>query len=66
MLEQRAAEEAVLCPEDLARCEEAFATNSLVGVMPVCEIDGRQLPSREHARTLLERWRAEVDPTVPC
>lgn len=61
-----AAEEAVLCSEDLERCEEAFATNSLMGVMPVCEIDGRQLPSQEHACALLERWRAEVDTTVPC
>ena len=65
VLEQGAAEEAVLCSEDLARCEEAFVTNSLMGVMPVCAIDGRQLPSREHARALLERWRAEVDPTLP-
>lgn len=66
VLEQREAEEAVLCSEDLERCEEAFVTNSLMGVMPVCAIDGRQLPFQEHARALLERWRAEVDPTVPC
>ena len=50
-----AAEEAVLCSEDLERCEEAFVTNSLMGVMPVCSIDGRQLPSQEHACALLER-----------
>ena len=66
VLEQGAAEEAVLYPEDLERCEEAFVTNSLMGVMPVCAIDGRQLPSREHARALLERWQAEIDPTIPC
>lgn len=66
VLEQGAAEEAVLYPEDLARCEETFVTNSLMGVMPVCAIDGRQLPSREHARALLERWRAEIDSTIPC
>ncbi len=65
VLEQGAAEEAVLCSEDLTRCEEAFVTNSLMGVMPVCAIDGRRLPSREHARALLERWRAEVDPMLP-
>lgn len=61
-----AAEEAVLCSEGLERWEEAFVTNSLVGVMPVCAIGGRQLPSQEHACALLECWRAEVDPTVPC
>lgn len=66
VLEQGAAEEAVLYPEDLARCEEAFVTNSLMGVMPVRSIDGRRLSSREHARALLERWQAEIDPMLPC
>ena len=66
VLEQGAAREAVLYPEDLARCEEAFVTNSLMGVMPVRSIDGRRLPSREHARDLLARWQAEVDPSMGC
>lgn len=66
VLEQGTAEEAVLYPEDLARCEETFVTNSLMGVMPVRSIDGRRLSSREHARALLERWQAEIDPTIPC
>lgn len=66
VLEQGAAREAVLYPEDLARCEEAFVTNSLMGVMPVRSIDGRRLPLREHARALLARWQAEVDPSMGC
>ena len=54
------AEEAVLDGGKLARCEEAFVTNSLLGIMPVRSIDGRTLPSMERGRAVLARYEKEV------
>lgn len=37
------AREAAIAPEDLSRAEEAFLTNSLIGIRPLATIDGRGL-----------------------
>ncbi len=54
------AEEVQLAVEDLSRAEECFLTNSRIGIMPVVEIDGRPLPSRQLGITLAKSYRAEV------
>ena len=60
VLEQGAAEEAVLYPEDLERCEEAFVTNSLMGVMPVRQLGERVFPSRETADRLRAAYQRDM------
>ncbi|CAN5648394.1 branched-chain-amino-acid transaminase [soil metagenome] len=53
-------EEAQLSVDDLAEVEECFLTNSRIGLMPVFEIDGRALPSRQTGLTLAKSYREEV------
>lgn len=47
IMETFGAEEKVLFPEDLARADEVFLTNSLMGVMPVVQLEGRTYPAGE-------------------
>lgn len=44
--------ERVLRPEELDGVEEMFLTNSLLGIMPVQSLDGRQFPSRSRTEAL--------------
>lgn len=44
LLEADAVEERSLTREDLARAREVLLTNSLVGVLPVCRVDGDHVP----------------------
>ncbi|MEI6338900.1 MAG: aminotransferase class IV, partial [Verrucomicrobiota bacterium] len=47
VLRHLSVEESQLAPEEIENAEECFLTNSRIGVMPVGEIDGRLLPSRQ-------------------
>lgn len=44
LLEAGAVEERSLTRRDLERAREVLVTNSLVGVLPVCRVDGQQVP----------------------
>jgi 4-amino-4-deoxychorismate lyase len=55
-----AAEECVLNAEDLARAEEIFLTNALIGIRPVRELAGRTLP----AGTLTPRLQELLAPLL--
>jgi branched-subunit amino acid aminotransferase/4-amino-4-deoxychorismate lyase len=46
--------------EDAKTADECFLTNSRLGVMPVSEIDGRQLPSREAGMALAALYRERI------
>lgn len=49
--------EDMILPERLARCDGAFLTNSLVGIMPLSRIDDRELPPHR----LTARLKAAYD-----
>lgn len=57
VLSETDAETRVLNREDLEHCEEAFLTNSLMGVLHICSVDGRELPTRTAADALMARYR---------
>jgi branched-subunit amino acid aminotransferase/4-amino-4-deoxychorismate lyase len=46
--------------EDIREAEECFLTNSRLGVMPVSEIDGRRLPSRQSGEALAALYRERI------
>ncbi|RME43173.1 MAG: hypothetical protein D6796_13445 [Caldilineae bacterium] len=51
-------------PDDLRRSDEAFLTNSLMGVMPLTEVDGRKIGDGQPGRltrTLAARYGASVE-----
>jgi branched-chain amino acid aminotransferase len=52
LLERGAIEEAPLTVEDLATAREALLMNSLIGVLPVSRIDGREMPVGSTAERL--------------
>lgn len=54
LLEAGAIAERSLLPEDLGRAREILLTNSLVGVLPVGKLDGREIAVGEAARRLRE------------
>jgi branched-chain amino acid aminotransferase len=43
---------------DLAKAEEAFLTNSLLEIVPIRRVDGRQIPSGTVTRRLSDAYRA--------
>lgn len=47
-------------PAQLARAEGLWLTNSLLGVMPVCSVDGCGLPRSKATGLLQECWKSEV------
>ncbi|MBI2939258.1 MAG: aminotransferase class IV family protein [Chloroflexi bacterium] len=55
-----------LVPEDLARCDEAFLTNALAGVLPLVQVDGHPVGdgapgrwSRRLYQILADVWKSE-------
>jgi len=60
VLNNSAACEAVVTMEDLSRATECFLTNSRIGILPVREIDGRELPSQSTGRLLYDSYRENV------
>jgi branched-subunit amino acid aminotransferase/4-amino-4-deoxychorismate lyase len=58
--ERTRVEERRLSLEDAKTADECFLTNSRLGVMPVSEIDGRQLPSREAGMALAALYRERI------
>lgn len=48
-------EEARILPAELLRADELFLTNSVIGVWPVCELDGRAFPVGGFTRWLAGR-----------
>ena len=53
-------EESLLSLEDLKEADECFLTNSRLGVMPVAEIEGRCLPSRNRGEALAALYRETI------
>ncbi len=45
----------------LEDCEEAFVTNSMLEILPVARIEGRELRARERTREVRERFREHRD-----
>jgi branched-chain amino acid aminotransferase len=54
LLERGAVSERSLGPDDLERARGILLTNSLIGVLPVGRLDGREIPVGEVARRLRE------------
>jgi 4-amino-4-deoxychorismate lyase len=53
-------DESLLSLEDIKEADECFLTNSRLGVMPVAEIEGRCLPSRNHGEALAALYRERI------
>ena len=53
-------EECLLSLDDLKEVDECFLTNSRLGVMPVAEIEGRRLPSRNSGETLAALYSERI------
>jgi branched-subunit amino acid aminotransferase/4-amino-4-deoxychorismate lyase len=60
VMKNRRVEESQLVPEDLERAQECFLTNSRIGVMPVAQIEGRNLPSRVMGNELAVLFREKI------
>ena len=58
--EMASVEETAPSLEDIREAEECFLTNSRLGIMPVSEIDGRRLPSRQSGEALAAMYRERV------
>ncbi|MGI6217541.1 MAG: aminotransferase class IV [Coriobacteriales bacterium] len=56
VLEHREVEERSVSPDELRSCDGAFVTSSLLGIMPVSKIDGRELHSMEASRELASEY----------
>lgn len=50
------AAEATLSPNELVTADEAFLTNSLMGVVPLRRMDGRELPGKNCRERLMPAW----------
>ena len=46
--------------DDISGADECFLTNSRLGVMPVAEIEGRRLPSRDTGEALAGMYRERI------
>ncbi len=57
LLERGAIRERPLAPEDLAAAEGLMLMNSLIGVLPVCRLDGREIPVGPEAARLRKLLR---------
>ena len=53
-------EECLLSLDDLKEADECFLTSSRLGVMPVAEIEGRRLPSRNRGEALAALYRERI------
>jgi branched-subunit amino acid aminotransferase/4-amino-4-deoxychorismate lyase len=53
-------DESFLTLEDIKEADECFVTNSRLGVMPVAEIEGRCLPSRNRGGALAALYRERI------
>ena len=62
LLEMGAIEERSLSPGDLAAAGEVLLMNSLIGVLPVSRLDGRELPAGPTAERLRRLWAARLPP----
>lgn len=51
----------LIAPERLATCDGAFLTNSLVGLMPLSQIDGRELKVSHHTARLQAAYEMLLD-----
>lgn len=51
-------QERILYPHDIATFDECFVTNSLMGIMPVHDLDGIVFSSRAVSKTLQEKYHA--------
>ncbi len=60
VLKNSDAREDLVAVDDLARATEAFVTNSRIGILPVRELDGRDLPSQSIGRRLFDTYRENV------
>ncbi|HEX3557472.1 MAG TPA: aminotransferase class IV [Thermoanaerobaculia bacterium] len=60
LLEMDAIEEQPLSPGDLAAAGEVLLMNSLIGVLPVSRIDGREVPAGPTADRLRRLWAARL------
>ncbi len=62
LLEIGAIEERPLSPGDLAAAGEVLLMNSLIGVLPVSRLDGREIPVGPTAERLRRAWAARLPP----
>jgi branched-chain amino acid aminotransferase len=62
LLEKGAIEEAPISPQDLAAASEVLLMNSLIGVLPVSRLDGREIPVGPTADRLRRAWAALLPP----
>ena len=53
-------EECLLLLDELKEADECFLTSSRLGVMPVAEIEGRRLPSRNRGEALAALYREKI------
>ena len=51
-------QEQILYPQDIAAFDECFVTNSLMGIMPVHDLDGMIFSSRAVSTALREKYHA--------
>jgi branched-chain amino acid aminotransferase len=68
LLERRALKEFALHPEDLAMASEVLLMNSLIGVLPVANVNGREIavgPSAARLRALYEETVGATTPSIP-
>lgn len=65
LLELRAIAEFSLHPEDLATASEVLIMNSLIGVLPVSTVNGRELAVGPTAERLRDLYRRAVAPAPP-
>jgi branched-subunit amino acid aminotransferase/4-amino-4-deoxychorismate lyase len=62
LLELRALSEFTLHPEDLATASGVLLMNSLIGVVPVANVNGREVPVGPAAAQLRDLYRQAVAP----
>jgi len=65
LLEIRAVSEHTLHPEDLATASGVLLLNSLIGVLPVSVVNGREVPVGPHAARLRALYRQAVGAPPP-
>lgn len=65
LLELRAISEFSLHPEDLATASEVLIMNSLIGVLPIATVNGRELEVGPTAARLRQLYRQAVAPESP-
>ena len=53
-------DDCLLSLEDVNQADECFLTSSRLGVMPVAEIEGRSMPSRNRGEALAALYREKI------